>query len=120
MSMKMMQQIQKDHMNIQDIKNKKEKNYDRKFSQLSDELIELKKDISKNFDKILNLLTNRRFETQIRIEDKHKTEALPDEKLTFIPEIDTSDMSMNVKEEKEHLKDVDLEEGLEALNELIE
>lgn len=120
MSIKMMQQIQEDHLNIQDIKNKKEKNYNEKFSQLRDDLAEFKKDVDKKFDMILHLLVNRTSEYPISKEDKHKIDILPEDIPTFIPDIDTSDMSMNAKEDKEHLKDVDLEEGLEALNELIE
>jgi len=119
MSMKMVQQIQEDHKNIIEIKNKEEKDYDEKFSQLRDDLAELKEDVDEKFEMILHLLKNRSSEYSVNKEDKHKIDILPDDIPTFIPDIDTSDMSMNAKENKEHLKDVDLEEGLEALNELI-
>jgi len=121
MSMKMMHQIQEDHINILTIKDKEEKDYDEKFSQLREDLAELKEDVDEKFDKILNLLKNQeRSESPPWVEDKPKIHTLPKEDVPqFIPDIDTSDMSMNSKDEKEHLKDVDLEEGLEALDKLL-
>jgi len=120
MSMKLMQQLQKDHINIQDMKNKKEKNYDKEFSQLSEDLKELKNDIDKKLKNIMVLLKNRTSETIIVTEDKYKTNTI-EHNPTFIPDIDTSDMSMNSKEndEEEHFKEMDIDEGLGVLNKLI-
>jgi len=120
MSMKLMQQLQRDHINIQDIKNKKEKNYDKEFSKMNENLKELKEDIDEKLKNIMVLLRNRTSETIIVTEDKYKTNTV-EHNPTFIPDIDTSDMSMNTKEneEEENLKDVDIDEGLDVLNKLI-
>ena len=121
MSMKLMQQLQKDHINIQTIKNKKEKNYDKKFSEINENLKELKCDIDKKLKIIMALLKDRTSETIIVTEDKYKTNT-HEYNPTFIPDIDTSDMSMNTKEndeEEENLKEMDIDEGLDVLNKLI-
>lgn len=121
MSMKMIQQMQEDHLSIQDMKNKEEKDYDEKFSQLRDDLADLKERVEEKFDMILNfLINNKNTEYNVKIEDKYKTDEYIENTPTFIPDVDTSDMNIRTKEdEEEHLKDVDLEEGLEALDRLI-
>ena len=114
MSMKMMQQIQEDHLNIQDIKSKKDKNVDEKFSHLKEKL----SDIDDKLEIVLNLLASGYTVESKQIEDKCKKDDDLDTP-TFIPDIDISDMDINVKEDKEeNFKNVDLEQAVNALDNL--
>lgn len=122
MSIKLMQQIQSDHADIQKLKNKKEKNYDDNFSKLNDDLEDLKFHIDRKFNIIMGLLSNIsviNMQQDQEVEDKPKIDRYTEDIPSFIPDIDTSGMSMNSKEEEENIRDSDLESRLEALDELI-
>lgn len=121
MSMKFMQQLQEDHTNIQGLKNK-EKGHDKKLSKLNENIIELKSEITEKLNQIIELLNKKISEPYLVREDKPKIKEIKETKEdinTFIPDIDTSDMLINSKEEKENLKDLSLKGGLDALDVLI-
>lgn len=119
MSMKLMQQLQEDHSDLQNLKNRKERNYDKRFSKLEEEIINLKEEMINKLNSIVKLLNRKTTETYIYREDKPKINGIEEDVNTFIPDIDTSDMSINSKEEEENLKDLSLEGGLDALDVLI-
>jgi len=120
MSMKFMQQIQEDHTDLQELKNKKEKNYDKRLTQLNNDIKDLRGDVTEKLDIIIKLLNEMSTETYIEREDKPKIDKKIEEDIkTFIPDIDTSDMSINSKEDEEQLKEVSLEDGLNVLDAFI-
>jgi len=120
MSMKFMQQIQEDHTDLQELKNKKEKNYDKRLTQLNNDIKDLRGDVTEKLDIIIKLLNEMSTETYIEREDKPKIDKKIEEDIkTFIPDIDISDMSINSKEDEEQLKEVSLEDGLNVLDAFI-
>lgn len=111
MSMKMMEQIHKDHDFL--VKS------DKKLSDLIDSINKLREDINKKFDLTLKLLKERSLKQIEYKEDKYKKENTTIDIPTFIPDIDISDMKSNIKEEDEKLKSINLENSLNVLDNII-
>jgi len=116
---KLLDQMHGDHQDLQLLLKDRTKSNEKRFDEINDNISELKEDLDEKFDMILNILLNqgteRRTDSPLEKEDKHKIDL---DTPTFIPEIDISDLSINAKDEEDTIKNLDLEPGLDALEEL--
>lgn len=119
MSMKMMGQIQQDHIKIREMEEKQRNELEDKVDKFNNTVEDLKFIVEKKLNLILKAISNSQIkliqdtkEVNNNIEERDIIEN------TFIPDIDVSDLSINAKEDKTETKDIDIGSSLEALNNL--
>lgn len=119
MSMKMVEQLQKDHIKLKELSNNKDTEIENQIVELNESIKDLKENFNKKMDTLINTISNSK---QTIITDTESTvkDNVVDNIITkvFIPAIDTSDLTINAKEDKKRTKSIDIGSSLDALDNL--